>query len=107
MNFGTQLVANSSSAQSVTLTNSGNAALSINSIAVSGANAINFVQSNNCGSSLAAGSSCVINITFKPTASGAATATLSVTDDGSGSPPSASLSGTGTSTAAVVEPRSH
>ena len=42
----------------------GGTALTITSIAVSG----DFAETNNCGSSVAAGGSCTINVTFTPTA---------------------------------------
>ena len=68
--FGSQAVGTASAAQTNTLTNSGNAALSISSIALSGTNPSDFAQTNNCGSSVAAGANCTISVTFKPTASG-------------------------------------
>src|SRR4029077_14495146 len=55
-----------------------------------------FRQSDTCGSSLAAGASCTISVTFTPTASGTRSGTLSVTDNAPGTPQTASLSGTGT-----------
>src|SRR5438552_3256776 len=59
-------VGTTSAAQPVTLTNSGGAALSISSIAVTGTNSGDFAQTNNCGTSLAASSSCTINGRVKP-----------------------------------------
>jgi sugar lactone lactonase YvrE len=50
--------------------------------------------SNNCGTSLTAGAPCTINVDFAPSATGARTATLSVTDSG-GDSAAANLSGTG------------
>jgi len=43
------------------------AILNVSSIAVTGANASEFAQTNTCGSSLAAGSSCTLRITFTAT----------------------------------------
>jgi len=106
LSFGAQPVESSSSAKTVTLTNSGNAALSITSLAVSGANANNFVESDNCGSSVAAGANCAINVTFKPVAPGTATATLNVVDNASANPQSVSLSGTGAAAAVSLSPAS-
>ncbi len=100
--FGSLAIGTTSAAQTITLSNPGNAALSITGLAVSGANASNFVETNTCGSSVAAGANCTISVTFKPSASGAATAALSIADNLSGSPQSVSLSGTGTSTAPAV-----
>jgi methionine-rich copper-binding protein CopC len=106
LTFSSQNVGTTSAPQAVTLSNSGSAALSISSIAVTGTNSGDFAQSNNCGSSLAASSSCTINVTFTPTATGSRSATLTVTDNASGSPQTASLSGTGTSSSVNLSPSS-
>jgi YVTN family beta-propeller protein len=92
LTFAAQLVGTSSSAQSVTMQNSGTKALGITSIVASG----DFHQTHTCGSSLAAGASCTINVTFKPTQIGTRTGTLSITDNAPGSPQRVSLTGTGT-----------
>jgi len=83
-----------SAAQTITLTNSGGASLAISGIALGGASASPFSQTNNCGSAVAAGASCAISVTFSPVGIGTANATLSVTDNASGSPQSATLTGT-------------
>jgi len=49
------------------LNNLGPGNLNVSSIAVTGANASEFAQTNTCGSSLAAGSSCTLRITFTAT----------------------------------------
>jgi Abnormal spindle-like microcephaly-assoc'd, ASPM-SPD-2-Hydin/Right handed beta helix region len=90
LSFPSQLVGTTSANLSVTLTNSGNAALNISSISVAG----DFAQSNTCGSTVAAGASCRISVTFTPTAGGTRTGTLSVVDNASGSPHTTSLTGT-------------
>ncbi|MFL5658953.1 MAG: N,N-dimethylformamidase beta subunit family domain-containing protein [Ktedonobacteraceae bacterium] len=102
LSFGNQNVNTTSAAQTVTLTNSGNAALTISSIGLSGTNSGDFAQTNNCPSTLAAGASCTINVTFTPTATGARSASVSITDNASGSPHSVALSGTGTTPAPAV-----
>jgi hypothetical protein len=84
-----------SAAQSVTLTNTGNAALSISSIGLAGANSEDFSQTNTCGSGVAAGANCSISVTFAPTAAGTRSASVSIADNASGSPQTISLSGTG------------
>src|SRR3989442_3309422 len=94
--FGNQPVGTTSGAHPVTLSNPGSTALSITSIVVSGANSGDFTQTNNCGSNVAATSSCTINVTFKPTATGTRTATLTVIDSATNSPQTAGLTGTGT-----------
>jgi hypothetical protein len=92
LTFPAQKVSTTSSPQTVTLTNTGNALLSISSIKVSGV----FSQTNTCGSSVAAGASCSIAVTFKPIAAGPATGTLTVTDNATPATQTVSLTGTGT-----------
>ncbi|NUP01958.1 MAG: choice-of-anchor D domain-containing protein, partial [Nonomuraea sp.] len=48
-----------------------------------------------CGSSLAAGASCTVNVTFKPTASGVRTGGLKVASDDRSSPLTVNLTGSG------------
>ncbi len=102
LTFASQAVGATSAAQTVTLNNTGTAALSITSLALTGTNPSDFAQTNNCGSSVAAGANCTISVTFTPSASGSWTASLSITDNASGSPQAVSLSGTGTAPAAPI-----
>lgn len=94
--FGSQPVEMTSAPQSVILSNTGNTALAITSLAVTGANAGDYSETGNCGSSIAAGANCTIAVLFTPSAGGAGTAALSIADNATGSPQSVSLSGTGT-----------
>ena len=92
----------SSVAQQATLSNTGTAPLTITSVALAGADASFFTQTNACGTTLAAGSSCTVSIVFSPAATRAFTASLVVTDN-SGSTTTTqtvSLSGMGTAIAA-------
>jgi hypothetical protein len=98
---GGQLVTTTSTAQVVTVTNTGNASLSITAApSISGANAADFAVAagTTCtnGATVAANASCVINITFTPPAgaSGSQAATLTITDNAAGSPQTVSLAGT-------------
>ena len=75
----------------VTLTNSGSATLLISSIATTG----DFAKSDACGSSIAVGASCQINVTFTPTAVGNRYGTLTITDNAAGSPHVVQLAGNG------------
>jgi hypothetical protein len=102
LTFAGQLVGTTSAAQTVTLSNTGSAALNISKIATAG----DYTQTNNCGASLGAGTSCTINISFKPTNTGTRTGTLSVTDNASGSPQKAALTGTGVIPAVNLAPTS-
>ena len=93
--FGNQLLNIASSAKTITVRSTGVTALPITSIAIGGTAPGQFAQTNNCGTSLAAGASCAIRVTFKPTSTGAKTATLKLTAGGAAGTKSASLSGTG------------
>ena len=103
LTFSAQSSSTQSAAQTVTLSNTGNAPLSITGtgISISGPNATDFLQTNTCGTSVAAGSNCVISVTFNPSllAPGTYTATLNVVDNASGSPQQVSLTGIVASTA--------
>jgi hypothetical protein len=97
LSFGNQPVDTTSSAQTVTLTNTGSAALSITSLTITGTNASDFTEvADTCGSSVAAGGTCTVEVTFTPSAASSYTATLSITDNATGSPQPVALSGTGT-----------
>ena len=91
--FGSVNVGSTSGAQSVTVSNPGSTAASISSVSASAP----FSQTNTCGSSLAAGGSCTVSVQFAPTASGAASGTLSVASSAPSSPLTVALSGTGVS----------
>jgi sugar lactone lactonase YvrE len=93
-NFNSVTTGSNSAAQTFTLANTGNAALSITSVALTGANASSFqLGADTCGTTLAAGASCTIAVTFDPASTGSFNANLSVTD-ALGTQTSA-LSGTG------------
>jgi centrosomal CEP192-like protein/HYDIN/CFA65/VesB family protein len=97
LTFGTVAVGVTSPVKKVTLKNSGAAALAISSIAITGTNSTDFVKTaTTCGSSLAVNATCTISVDFKPAATGARSADLSITDNATGSPQMAPLSGTGT-----------
>jgi hypothetical protein len=102
LTFTGQLVGTASSGQTVTLTNSGNGALTISAIALSGTNSSDFSEANTCGTSVAGGANCTITVTFKPTAAGSRTASVTITDNATGSPQSISLTGTGTAPVAAL-----
>lgn len=95
LDFGNVNVGTTSAAQTFTLSNTGNAPLSINSIGVTGANANLFQQTNDCGTTTPIGGTCTISITFSPTATGNFTALLSISDNAIGTPHNSALSGNG------------
>jgi hypothetical protein len=98
LTFQSQSTGTSTPPQAVTLTNTGQAILTISGIGTTG----DFTQTNTCGSSLPAGGSCVITVTFTPKAAGSRTGTLSITDTASGSPQRVGLTGTGTSSSGAT-----
>jgi Abnormal spindle-like microcephaly-assoc'd, ASPM-SPD-2-Hydin/Glycosyl hydrolases family 39 len=96
LTWGPGSVGSVSSAQTVTLHNSSTAAISISSIALTSTDPGDFnISSNTCGTSLGAGASCLVSVTFKPTAVGTRVALLSATDGASNSPQTVTVSGTG------------
>jgi len=109
LTFSSQAITTTSGAQTITLTNSGNAPLTISSIGLTGTNSSDFAQTNTCPLSpgkLSAGANCTISVTFTPSATGGRGATLSITDNAGGSPHTVSLSGTGTAPSASLSPTS-
>ena len=96
VSFGNVGVGSHSSAQAVTLANNQASQLT-GVISITGTNAADFTQTNNCGNgtavAVAANSSCTINVTFTPSLYAAESATLTVTD--SAGTQTSSLTGTG------------
>jgi uncharacterized protein (TIGR03382 family) len=98
--FGSQTIGAAAATQAVTLTNTGNVALALNGIGVSGASSVT-IASQTCGTSLAVGANCTVTLSFAPTTAGAAAATLAVTSNAA--PLQVTIAGTGT-TAPVAQP---
>jgi Bacterial Ig-like domain (group 2) len=87
-----QPVGITSAAQTVTMTNSGTTAVTISSIASS---LLDYTQTNNCGTSLAAHAACTVSVVFAPTATGSRPGRLTITDNATGSPQTITLAGSG------------
>jgi hypothetical protein len=102
LTFSGREVGTTSSAKSVTLTNSGNVALLISSTSASG----DFDRTSQCGSSLAAGDSCTISVKFSPTAAGTRTGTLKINDNAGTGTQTVKLSGTGLAPSVKLSPSS-
>jgi Putative Ig domain/Abnormal spindle-like microcephaly-assoc'd, ASPM-SPD-2-Hydin len=98
LTFAAQAIGTTSAPQSITVTNTGNAGLFINSAAVP--NTLDFTEvSDGCsGLTLAAGTSCSVSITFSPTLSGTRSAAFTLTDNAPNSPQTVALTGSGTGT---------
>ena len=95
VSFASQTVNTTSTAQPVTVTNTGSGAATIVGIAITGTNPGDFAQTNNCPLSpatLAASGTCTINVTFTPLAAEVLAAAVTLTGS---SPLSIPLSGAG------------
>ena len=95
INFGNVDAGGTSSVHSVTITNCGTAPLTISNVTVTGANPGDFINISLPCSTLAVGSNCVIGLQFAPTAGGARSANLVITDNVAGSPQLIALVGSG------------
>src|SRR5205807_273624 len=102
LSFASQMLGTSSTSLAVTLTDSGNADLTISSLNMTG----DFSQTNNCGTSLSPGASCTINVVFTPQVLGSRTGSLFLTSNSYNSPGFLDLSGTGLAAVAAVSPSS-
>lgn len=107
--FGTVRVSESSANQGFTVRNTGNVAFTVTSRAVSGANASDFalVSTGGCltDGPLAPGATCVVAThAFRPSSTGARSATLTVGTNVAGLTGSAALTGQGAAAAIAVEP---
>ena len=95
-NFCAEPLAGITPTSAFTLTNNSNAALAGIAITTIGLAPADFVvSSSSCTSTLNAGSSCLINVGFAPTATGTRTATLIVNYTGAANPLASSVAGTG------------
>jgi hypothetical protein len=101
LKWGKIAVGTTSAAKKVKLTNSGNATLTITTIAASGDFALATVKATKkvtpCanGGTVAPGATCEIAVTFTPTQTGALTGAVTFTDNAPNSPQQLPLSGTG------------
>ena len=103
------VVGSTSAPQTFTITDGGGGTLNISQVAISGADASEFVLSNNgCdGAAVAPTQTCTLDIAFSPTSAGAQSdANLVITSDAPSSPDDIALSGTGTEPAVSISPAS-
>ena len=92
LSFASQPVGSTSSAQSITLTNTGGIALAVTSISAS----INFSETDNClNTAVNAGSTCVIQVSFTPSQTGNLIGQLTINANISGGEILIPLSGAG------------
>ena len=107
LNFGTEAVGVTSAPLTTTLTNSGTASLSITGEAIMGTAMSDYaITTNTCGTSLAAGASCTVTLTFTPSTTGTRSAVLAFTDASANSPQNVALTGVGSTSNATLTPAS-
>lgn len=91
LSFANQATETSSNTEAVVFSNGEAAPLTMSNISVTGS----FEQSNSCGTSLAGGAHCTINVTFVPTSPGSQAGVLTIVDSGPMSPHIVNLTGNG------------
>jgi hypothetical protein len=104
--FADQLAGTQSATQTITVTNTGDADLSITAAALAGPDAGDFAKgADSCtAATVAPAATCTVEVRFAPATTGGKTASLRISDDATGSPHSAALSGIGTAPPAGPAP---
>jgi hypothetical protein len=100
VSFGNQPLSSASNPAAFYLYSTGTADLAVSSIQTTG----DFTQTNNCGTVVAVNTSCQINVTFQPTATGTHNGTLTVTTNANRAIPASTLSGVGIVSAGSFSP---
>jgi len=102
LTFANQNIGSSGAPQAVNITNFGGSPLNFSSITASNG----FADTTNCATTLIAGTSCTVLVSFAPSVAGPATGTLTVTDNSGnlGIQQTVNLSGLATSPVASVVP---
>jgi len=88
------VMAGSSSAKAVTLTNGQSTAITLSTPTLTGSG-FSIISGGSCNVTLAPAHACTYHISFNPTAAGNYNATLSINDTGANSPQQVALTGTG------------
>lgn len=105
LSFASQQIGTSSTASSITVTNTGQASLSITQVSIAGGNAGQFTESNGCIGSLAVNNSCAINVVFAPTLTGAVASSVVITATGAATQ-YVTIGGTGAAPGFTLSPTS-
>jgi Transmembrane protein 131-like N-terminal len=99
LNYAVQAVATASTAQTITVTNSGNAPLIVSTVTTAG----DFNETDNCaGTTIAVNLTCTIQVRFLPTATGNRSGLLTVYGNVAGGQATAALTGAGSAAAPIV-----
>jgi hypothetical protein len=94
LNFGPEPVGQATAPQPVTISNVSTASVNLTGFSIGGTTADYTISGNTCGSSLAAGTNCSLNVSFNPTKKGARNGKLNIANNGGGAA-TATLIGTG------------
>lgn len=82
--------------QTISFNNTGNTAVNVTSVAITGTDAADFsISQNSCGTQISPGTACTVTVSFDPVAPGVRKATLQLSDSATGSPQSVTLTGVG------------
>jgi len=97
LSFPNRAIGTVSGIRTVTVTNTGEAPLTIASVLLGGTNASDFiVAKNTCTKAIGAGNTCTIGIQFNPTAAGTRTATVAIDSNANNGVQSFTVTGVGT-----------
>jgi hypothetical protein len=99
LDFGAQLVKTTSAPKGISLSNTGDAEMTVTSFEITGDFAI---QTNYCTKGVKPGTHCNVYVTFTPSQPGVRSGTLTFVDNATNSPQTVSLNGIGTSTTATT-----
>jgi len=104
LTFAEMPVGHGTVTQTITLTNAGDANLTVSSVVASGTNAADFHVTSTCvsASPIAASGTCTITIYFNPAAAGARSGSVTVTSDAASSPDALTLSGTAVTKSSIA-----
>jgi len=100
--FNYEKIGTTSGMQTLTVTNTGGAALTISSVTLGGANQPAFQISNGCATPVAAGDTCSISVTFDSPGAGNKSAQLTIVSNAPGSPTTIAMTGLSGSGAVVA-----
>lgn len=92
--FPAQSLNTTSAAENVTITNGDNTLTGLSVAMPTGANAADFAETTTCPATLTPGAQCMVSVTFTPTTTGVATASIMLMDSAPDSPQTITLTGT-------------
>ena len=98
LTFTAQAVGTASGAQTISVTNSGTAALTVSQIVTSG----DFTETDNCVGTVAVGAACSVQVRFAPGATGTRTGLVTIYGNVAGGQATVALGGVGVAAASIV-----